>query len=120
MAASAQSLVREAAARGQLVVCAVVYAELSAFRRVTATMLDDFLRKGDIELDRDFSRSCLFRAGKAQQEYLQRRKHSGEIGRRGILADFLIGAHALDRADRLLTFNARDYRSYFPGLTLVP
>jgi len=35
------------------------------------------------------------------------------------LADFMIGAHALLRAERLLTFNSADYLLDFPSLVLL-
>jgi hypothetical protein len=102
-----------------MVICAVVYAELVAAPGATAALADRFLADAGIEVDHNFSRQILVHAGEAYRDYCRRGKTSGGGQARRIVADFLIGAHAADRADRLLTFNPRDFKAAFPKLTLV-
>lgn len=53
-------------------------------------------------------------AGEAWKMY---RSQGGQRDR--MVADFLIGAHALAQADRLLTRDRGVYRKYFRGLRVV-
>ena len=48
----------------------------------------------------------------------RRRKTTGQSPRR-LLADFLIGAHALVQAERLLTLDPKVYQQDFPELQLL-
>jgi predicted nucleic acid-binding protein len=57
-------------------------------------------------------------AGRAFQSYAERLRKQRDSGTRRILADFLIGAHALTRGYRLLTLDERLYQAAFPKLTI--
>jgi hypothetical protein len=50
----------------------------------------------------------------AFQAYAARRRRHGEAGPRRILADFVIGAHALQNGYRHLTLDDRLYQAAFP------
>jgi hypothetical protein len=56
---------------------------------------------------------------RAFQAYAARRRRHGEAGSRRILADFVIGAHALQNGFRLLTLDDRIYRAAFPTLKIA-
>lgn len=100
------------ARRGPLLVNPMVYAELAAgFDSVRA--LDDTLDEAGLEFE-EIPRDALFLAAKAHVLY---RRRGGR--RRGVLADFFVGAHAAVRRLPLLTRDVRRYRSYFPTVTLV-
>lgn len=97
---------------GQLVINAIVYAEVSVgFERIEdledAVPADDFQREA-------LPYEAGFLAGKA---FLAYRRRGGQ--KRSPLPDFYIGAHSAVRGYRLLTRDATRYRTYFPTVTLI-
>jgi predicted nucleic acid-binding protein len=100
------------AARDELAINDVVYAELS-IRYETIESLDAMLRDAHV-VSAAIPRLALFMAAKAFQRYRQ----SGGA-RTGVLPDFFIGAHAVIADAPLITRDARRYRTYFPGITLI-
>jgi hypothetical protein len=99
--------------RGTVFVNEIVAAELAAaFER--EAMLWSTLRDAQIVLHA-YPRAAIHPAGQAFVAY---RRAGG--GRDRILADFLIGAHAVTSGARLLTRDRGFYRRHFSKLRLAP
>ena|SRR5258708_4114478 len=105
--------------RGSLVVAAPVYSELLAFPSRSEAFLDHFFRETGIFVDWNPNESVWRSAGHAYQAYAARRRKHRDPGPRRILADFLIGAHALRNGFSLLTLDDRFFRVAFPHLSVV-
>jgi predicted nucleic acid-binding protein len=116
----AKSLLSEALDRGALVICGVVYAELLAHPTVTPEITEAFLREAKNEVDCEMNKAVWHDAGIRYRSHSVRRRQSKALLHRRRIADFIIGAHALLRADRLITFNGSDFRSDFPELRIAP
>lgn len=134
IAAASRSLV-EASRRGPLVICPVVYAELAAAferRGDLAAFLGDMSARVEA-----FTEEALWLSANAWRSYARKRgkevqcPHCGNqfapqcpacgetvSWRQHIISDFLIGGHALEQGDTLLTRDRGYYRGYFPELRL--
>jgi hypothetical protein len=110
---------REAKAHGALLIAPVVYAELLAHPKASKRFVDDFLADTGITVDFDWGEPVWVDAGRRFARYADQRRRSRQGEPRRLLADFLIGSHALLQADRLMSLDARQYRQYFPELKLV-
>jgi len=98
--------------RGPLVINPLVYAEVGAgFDSVEA--LDAAIEDAELRYE-EMPRDALFLAAKAHIVY---RRRGGT--RHGVLADFLVGAHAAVNRWPVLTRDATRYRAYFPTIELV-
>lgn len=114
---SSKALLDRASSEGALAICEVVYAELTCQFNAPRD-LDAFLDATGIRLTPS-GRESLQAAGEAWKAYLSRRDGRLQCSSCDRLAsDFIIGAHALTYADRLLTRDTEFYRTYFPGLRL--
>jgi predicted nucleic acid-binding protein len=141
---NSQSLRRDAAEQelidalegGALVISEAVYAELAAYFTAQED-LDEFLADSGVRMEPS-NQDALWFSGRAWRQYVRRRPNSWlcpECGtsvstrcrqcgasaspRQHVLADFIIGAHALVQTDRLLTRDRGYYRTYFPDLDLI-
>ncbi|MEV0087016.1 type II toxin-antitoxin system VapC family toxin [Saccharopolyspora sp. NPDC050642] len=102
----------KAAEEGPLVINPLIFAEVSvrfpAIEEVEEAFPKDFFVRMPLPW------SAAFLAGKCFQDY---RRRGGE--KRSPLPDFYIGAHAAVSRLRLLTRDARRYRTYFPTVEVI-
>lgn len=136
-AASSKNLLDHFASRGRLIICDVVFAELSA-GFPSAEELDEFLL--DTGIDRVPSNpEALFLAGYRWSAYTGNKPENRMIchqcgqavpadcphcgapltKRLHVLADFIIGAHALIHADGILSRDLGIYTTYFSDLRVI-
>ena len=116
----ARAALLAASQEGLLVVAPVVHAELCAAPNADETFVDDFLTKTRISVRWSVSEETWRQAAHAYRAYAnRRRKQKGGEGPRRILADFIVGAHALQENAQLLTFDQRHFRNAFPDLVLA-
>jgi predicted nucleic acid-binding protein len=108
---ASERLIKEAYSLGQLVVCECVIAEIApAF---APNDLESFLRDWNI-LHLPSTVESSLTAGEMYRSYLLR----GGAAKR-VIADFLIGSHAMHHADRLLARDRGYYRDYFNSLKVI-
>ena len=109
---ASERAIRQAASEGSLVVSETVLAE------VRPAFADDDIEQFLADLEIVFvpsTRASSLLAGEMFGVHLKRRR----AGRGRVVADFLIGAHAMLCADRLLARDLGYFRGYFKKLTLL-
>lgn len=104
---------------GRVVVAAPVFAELMAAGGRDELFMDTFIQATALVVDWNLDEKVWRVAGRAFRAHAKKRRRQAHSGPRRILADFLIGAHALSNGYRLLTFDRGIYRSAFPALELI-
>ena len=102
-----------------LIVSPFVFAELHAHPKMTPDSVQNFLENAGVAVDLKIEERVWTIAGLRYARYAGRRRKATGEGPRRILADFLIGAHALVQADRLLTLDPSRYSRDFPELRLL-
>ena len=105
--ASSRELLKRASTTGRMIICDIVYAELSPQFEEKAH-LDLFLEETDIKI-RHYTPDVLWKAGLAWKEYLNR----GGKRENRILPDFIIGAFAENSADIFVTRDKRFFKKHF-------
>ncbi len=111
-AAESAKLLKLAYNKGALIICDIVYAELVP-QFQDRQRLDNTLDTINVSLS-STNADIAFLAGEKWSLY---RKSGGT--RERIITDFLIGAHALMKAERFLTRDRGFYKSYFPELQIL-
>ena len=114
----ARKALEEVSGREALAMCGVVYAELIGAPGRTEAFVDRFCEEAGIAVEWELKERIWRRAGVAFREYATRRKKQSDAEPRRLLADFLIGAHALENGYKLLTLGGGMYRKAFTGLKL--
>lgn len=106
-------LLRRAMREGSVVACEVVWAEVAT---AYSESINEVL-SGLSDIGIAFLPMNETAAVKSPECWRIYRQKSGKSGR--IVADFLIGGHAIIQCDRLLTRDRGFYRDYFEELTLL-
>lgn len=94
--------------------CGAVYAELLAHPNATPEFIDSFFRTTRVALEFGLTADIWREGGRRFALYAQRRKRRGAEPKR-LLVDFVVGAHALLRADRLFTSMPPVIAAIFPS-----
>jgi hypothetical protein len=109
----------EARVNGALVISAPVYVEALAHPSITPHAVQQFLRATGIAVDFDLGEAVWREAAAGFAAYAERRRRSSGDSPKRLLVDFVIAAHALLHADRLMTLDPRRYQRDFPNLRIV-
>jgi len=114
------ALLGRAQNEGSLVISVPVYAELLAHPKAAHGQVREFLERTRVMIDFHLDEPVWQEAGTAYAAYAERRRRSKRNTPKRLLVDFIVGAHALVSADRLLTLDGTRYKTAFPKLIMEP
>ena len=118
MADAAEACVRDALARGPVVLCEVVVSEITAGLGHGADIMDVVEEMGMSFLP--LERRAAIRAGEMQRRYNERRRSRDLVGNSPrTVPDFIVGAHALLQCSALISRDSGFFRDYFKGLKVI-
>ena len=109
----------DAVSRGEIVICGAVFAELLALPGRTSGFIDRFVEESQIRVDWKIDEATWRSAGNGFANYAKKRRRNGSGLPGRTLADFVVGAHALENRCSLLTLDKRTYKAAFPGLKVI-
>ena len=134
--APSKKLLDEYVAKGQLIICELVYAELAS-QFLDEQELQAFLSETGIRIVAS-SEKALHLAGRSWKAYVRNKKITLQCHvcgkaisltcpeckspikhRQHIISDFIIGAHALAHAELLLSRDRGFYKTYFKDLRIA-
>lgn len=111
-AEASETCIGDALAREDVVVCDAVVAEVQAMLETSVNLMDTLATLG-IRYEPTYEAAAM-RAG-----HMNKRFNARGGRRERVVADFLIGAHAMLQCNALITRDAGFYRDYFKGLKLI-
>lgn len=109
---ASERCVADALAREEVVVCDAVLAEVQAMLDTSASVMETLASLGIRYLPTQ--EAAAMRAGHMNKRF---RARGGQ--RERVVADFLIGAHAMLQCHGLMTRDEAFFRDYFKGLKLI-
>lgn len=112
-------LLRQHGSRSRLVISPIVYAELFAHPAWGAEDVREFLSATGVAVDWELPEIVWARAGDTFARYAKRRRrHESKPVPRRLLADFVIGSHAVE-VGTLMTGDVEFFRRNFPELHVI-
>jgi predicted nucleic acid-binding protein len=119
LAGVVSDLLGDALSQGGLVICAPVHAELLAYPKASQEFVARFLADTSVAVDFILDEQVWREAGRRFSKYAERRRTAGGGAAKQLLVDFLVGARALLRADRLASLDGGRYENDFPELKVI-